>query len=1507
MHASISKLSPKNSGNVSRLAEYYTRTTKAVAREWTVDELARLAGYYAGAEHASELGQARWFGQGVGHLGLEEGAQASADQVRRLLIQRHPDTRENLRSGPGHAPTVAGLDFTIAAEKDLSVLYLLADAETQEKVLAIMQEASTAALREIELRAAVVRRGAGGALHRSASGFVALRTLHAWSRPVEGTPAPHLHEHIVIMNLAEADGRWSSLDAHRLFEFQKLGAAVAGQIVREKTAALFGISWEQDENGVQRIAGFDAALRKKLSPRQRQIIERAAANGADLDDRDAMIAAQRSTREAKGACDGDPEQIAHLIEELRREGVTYKKLLRNDLLPAAARAQQAEFDRYRIIRKLGDSPTGVEARDWYGAAVQLFLHEGSHEDAVQRVEAALAADVRPDEERIADALETVGRRKSTWRRVDLETSLLDEGFSLSIAKRAAEEFISDPKRVVYIGGIEDTPSEALRIPASVQPLYATVETLRREEALLRMMRDGAHALAPQLTEDQFAQVLDSLGAEGIDLSTGSDQRAALQSLLLDGNTITLVSGMAGTGKTTVQRGLWLATNVSGGRIFGAALTATAAQNLCNETGIESQSLQMLSTMLHRGDLSPQAGDILVVDEVSQASTYLLHDLTEAFVSAGGRVVLVGDQRQLQAVEAGGMFRTMMQENTAVAYLRDIRRQRNLHERAVLSLIHDNFHYSPNTREALLLMGVEEDFLSNLEKGGPRALAKWYITNDRIRTADSAREAMASLARDYWHFASQGKDETPLVIAKTNREVVALDRAIVEEGARRGLIDPSATLDFGGRSFFVGQRITTRKIDRRGARVLNGEQFEVIGITNKNSYKVTFDTHTHHGITQTMDTAPKAGSTLTVTLTPKQVQNIRTNVQKSIDFHEKRLKSLTAPAARLRAEEGLRKSRADAEWAAELPTEGGPVQLVVRGSEFAKREPHLEVRGDDGTTRLLPEKYVAGAGNVDSGYVTTRERAQGRTMSGQVGALLYGTLDYVSASRAKRDTRLYFPLDTPVPDEKQEEREKTERDTIALLLDERPATERRDALVRLGSEQSGIEQLETARRAAREQRGPVEIKAATGATVLVTPSVQDTAAELLAQQMTDHAVIVVATPEMAKDFSAAAVQQTLLRAEGSIRSQKIGDESFIPGQPVILTHESEDAGEGTRAVISGLTDTRVALRYEDGRTTVLSHEQFRESAVSAIAVTFRQVGRMGLDPDVPVVVDAAGIRPGDLDALRECAANTTVVYTDPDLDRETAHDRRVLEAVEQHLTQGAGLGKMSALDQLDRAQTQELGLRELQAEVRFAAIAIDSARRETPESLARKDLLAEESHLLARMEELNLQRTAGEEANEVAVAAARALDEVDAMASGVRHKLEVLSGRAGTSEEKEAIVVESQLKHAEDELRLAAAEKRMERFVQERVTRALVNPAPYVGSIPKDQDLPPEDRERAWRETLVEVEAYRVKWGVRDSYFPLGPDAPAGGIELEEWRALDRRLHPERAHSQHRGPVLALSR
>ncbi len=175
------------------------------------------------------------------------------------------------------------------------------------------------------------------------------------------------------------------------------------------------------------------------------------------------------------------------------------------------------------------------------------------------------------------------------------------------------------------------------------------------------------------------------------------QKEAVKTILAGTDRVVGIQGYAGTGKTTMLKRLRALGESRGYRTVGLAPSASAAKTLANESGIRSETLQRY---LARHDGIAQgrgtaaglrklratnAKTMLVVDESSLASSGQMRNLMRIATALRlPRVVLVGDEKQLGAVEAGKPFAQLKAAGMATAVMDDIVRQRDAELKAAVT-------------------------------------------------------------------------------------------------------------------------------------------------------------------------------------------------------------------------------------------------------------------------------------------------------------------------------------------------------------------------------------------------------------------------------------------------------------------------------------------------------------------------------------------------------------------------------------------------------------------------------------------------------------------------------------------------------------------------------------------------------------------------------------------------------------------------------------------------------
>ncbi len=200
--------------------------------------------------------------------------------------------------------------------------------------------------------------------------------------------------------------------------------------------------------------------------------------------------------------------------------------------------------------------------------------------------------------------------------------------------------------------------------------FTTQLTIRAEQDVIHRMQQGQNRAAPIMPIQEAVALTDARAQ----LNAG--QRATIEQVLTSRDTIQGLQGSAGVGKTSALTAIRQGAEQRGYVVEGFAPTSRAAQQL-RDAGMSADTLQ---AFLARSAQEVSAGGtgshhFYLVDESSLASTKQVRDFLEK-IGLEDRVLLIGDTRQHQAVDAGKPFEQLQQAGMHTAQLDQIVRQKN---------------------------------------------------------------------------------------------------------------------------------------------------------------------------------------------------------------------------------------------------------------------------------------------------------------------------------------------------------------------------------------------------------------------------------------------------------------------------------------------------------------------------------------------------------------------------------------------------------------------------------------------------------------------------------------------------------------------------------------------------------------------------------------------------------------------------------------------------------------
>jgi conjugative relaxase-like TrwC/TraI family protein len=198
--------------------------------------------------------------------------------------------------------------------------------------------------------------------------------------------------------------------------------------------------------------------------------------------------------------------------------------------------------------------------------------------------------------------------------------------------------------------------------------FTTAKTIEAEQEILRRVREGQNRIDPIFTRQQAIAVAD----ENPHLNRA--QQSVMEDVLSSPDRIQGIQGYAGAGKTTTLSVIRNAAESQGYKVEGFAPTSRAARQL-KESGIEAGTLQGFLARGRDTEHDPEQKRFFLIDESSLASTNQMREFLSRLGSQD-RVLLIGDTRQHQGVEAGRPFEQLQEAGMRTAKLDEIVRQQD---------------------------------------------------------------------------------------------------------------------------------------------------------------------------------------------------------------------------------------------------------------------------------------------------------------------------------------------------------------------------------------------------------------------------------------------------------------------------------------------------------------------------------------------------------------------------------------------------------------------------------------------------------------------------------------------------------------------------------------------------------------------------------------------------------------------------------------------------------------
>jgi conjugative relaxase-like TrwC/TraI family protein len=613
---------------------------------------------YYSSEQSAEA-NSEWFGKGAQGYGLE--GQVKADKFERVLEGELPDG--TMRQASPNGQNRPGIDLTFSAPKSVSLLALVGgdDKVREAHVAAVMATLAFAEKHLAETRL----RGADRKLTTQQTGNLLVALFHHdSSRRLD----PQLHTHAVIANLTQrGDGKWVSLKNDQLWSLNTTLGAIYNGHLRNGLEKLGYETLPAGKHGSFEVVGFSREAIMAFSQRRAEIVDvldQLGASGLKAGQtvalktrppkREAELAAKQNHWSVRLAAVG--LDLQHIMGDARhradsRDGViaslgqNLKGLAFNarqfaeKIYAAFGGREQANTETFRPTKPWTLTAEQITAGEATGAAIRHLSEREAVFSAGAILKSALEFAPQADPEKILGAMSRLVKDKRL-----LTSAGKDQGFGQTYTTRAAWQV---------------------------------------ERQVLEEASKGIGASQPILSPEKAISVLDGHGLNPAQL------RAA-QLILTSQDRTVAVQGVAGAGKSYMISALADAAKAEGRHVIGLAHMNKVVRDLSESGQIPGMTItRFLRT---HGSLAAEAvdparlemaramfkGSVIVVDEAGTLKSGQMRDLLAlANQLQVGRVALVGDTRQLGAIEQGKPFANQQERGLATAQLDINIRQSNV--------------------------------------------------------------------------------------------------------------------------------------------------------------------------------------------------------------------------------------------------------------------------------------------------------------------------------------------------------------------------------------------------------------------------------------------------------------------------------------------------------------------------------------------------------------------------------------------------------------------------------------------------------------------------------------------------------------------------------------------------------------------------------------------------------------------------------------------------------------
>ncbi|ANB92563.1 hypothetical protein MOVS_10735 (plasmid) [Moraxella ovis] len=322
-------------------------------------------------------------------------------------------------------------------------------------------------------------------------------------------------------------------------------------------------------------------------------------------------------------------------------------------------------------------------KDQWQEKAQTLGVEGSKliQDSKQRY-VSHANDYKQTKNAIRTSLNSLSEREAVFSNRDLRQLAYERSVGISSVQYTDYQIkqMKQSGRIVEIDGVDK---------------ITTKSVINSESWTIKTITDHKGSIEQVVTEDRVNASIAAYEKEkGFRLTDG--QRQSVEKIFNTKDRFIGVQGLAGTGKTTMLEVVKNIAQDNGLVIRGMSGTKKAANNLMQETGIQSETNTMflINARQAQKEFDAQKQDnpeierdkeIWVVDESSFAGQRELNSIANYAIQADARVIFLGDKMQLQSISFGKPFEIGQERGMDYSEMKDINRQKTAELKTIVDV------------------------------------------------------------------------------------------------------------------------------------------------------------------------------------------------------------------------------------------------------------------------------------------------------------------------------------------------------------------------------------------------------------------------------------------------------------------------------------------------------------------------------------------------------------------------------------------------------------------------------------------------------------------------------------------------------------------------------------------------------------------------------------------------------------------------------------------------------